>query len=247
MIIIHRIGNDSKILKSHEKISLNINFLFNAKMHVGFLKSRWFEYSKSFIAYKKNNIYLINIIKTFFNLKMTLNFLTNLSIKRGKIILIDQRKIFKRVIKTFSFFLNRKLKFIDIEWVSGYFSNYYKLASQKQHKKVYGKKRYRYKMRLPQVAVIYNCYTANLAFTELKRMGVPLIALVNTDLNGSRVNFYLGSNDSSVFVSILLSALISLSICLGYVIQRSTFFFFLKRFYFFKFLKKFFYVSKSFR
>ncbi len=247
MIKINNRERNSKILKNQEKMSLNINFLFNAKMHVGFLKHRWFEYSKSFIAYKKNNTYLINIIKTFFNLKMTLNFITNVSIKRGKIILIDQRKVFKKVIKTFSLLLNQKLKFIDIEWVSGYFTNYYELASQKQYEKVYGKKRYRYKMRLPQVAVIYNCYTANLAFRELKRMGVPLIALVNTDLNGSKINFYLGSNDSSVFISILLSSLISLSICLGYVIQRSTFFFFLKRFYFFKFLKKFFYVSKSIR
>jgi small subunit ribosomal protein S2 len=229
--------------KQNKKISLKLNVLFRLKMHIGYLTHRWNYYMHSFIIFKSKNLYLLNLVKTLSNLKLSLFFITNIIYNRGRVALIEKNQDYRKVIDFF--FKLTKQYIFSFRWFGGIFSNFKEFfIKQKINPLLYKKGVFWYEKkttllqfkRLPEVVLILSGYDNSLALNESISLGIPLISVLNSDMNPSAVNFVLPGKDSNFFLFFFLLSLYTESIYMGFFYERKLFYSRLKRYYLLKFI-----------
>lgn len=90
--------------------------------------------------------------------------------------------------------------------------------------------------RLPDIVLFFNSYLNNVALSEFQILGIPLISIVNSDVNPCNINFVLANKDNNFVVCFFYLSIYIEAILLGYLYERLFFFKTIKRFYFMRFL-----------
>ncbi len=199
--------------------------LLEAGVHYGHQTKRWNPKMKDFIFEEKNSIYIIDLSKTVEQLDEATKYLHGLVKGGGKVLFVGCKKqaqeaVREAAIASGQFFVNQR-------WLGGTLTNLQTIRkSVKRLREIeaiekapdhggYGKKelaalrreasRSRKNLegvldmeKLPDALVIIDTNRESIAVAEANRLGVPIVAIVDTNCDPERVNFPIAGNDDAI-------------------------------------------------
>ncbi|MDD5200635.1 MAG: 30S ribosomal protein S2 [Terrimicrobiaceae bacterium] len=199
--------------------------LLEAGVHYGHQTKRWNPKMKDFIFEEKNSIYIIDLGKTVEQLDGATTYLHDLVKGGGKVLFVGCKKQAQEAVREAAtasgqFFVNQR-------WLGGTLTNLTtirksvrRLREIEEIEKApgnngYGKKelaalrREAQRMRknlegvlemdkLPDALVIIDTNREEIAVAEANRLGVPIVAIVDTNCDPDRVSYPIAGNDDAI-------------------------------------------------
>lgn len=199
--------------------------LFKAGVHFGHIHSKWHPKMAPYIYTTKDTVHIIDLEKTIEKLKEALDYLKDLRKREGVILFIGLKPQIEEIIKekakeikmpyvierwiggtltNFSVIrgLIEKLEKLEKEKASGEFSKYTKKEQmqldQKINKLLKIVEGIRNLKKLPEALFIIDCKKAKTAIQEAKRMAIPIVAMVDTNVNPENIAWPIPANDDSI-------------------------------------------------
>ena len=206
-------------------LKLNTEKMIEAGLIFGHKKSKTHPKMKKYISGVKNDIHIFDIEKTSEKLKEALNFIYEL-VSNNKTILFAGTKIqIKDILKDFANEVN--CPYINERWCGGTFTNfeivrkrieYFKNLELKKEKGELEKYTKKEQMKLdkkikelekkfggiknleklPDAIFILDIKKDYTALLEAKKKGIPIIAIVDTNVNPDLVNYPIPANDDAI-------------------------------------------------
>jgi small subunit ribosomal protein S2 len=199
--------------------------LLEAGVHFGHQTKRWNPKMKPYIFEKRNAIYIINLGKTVEQLQGATEYLSTVAARNGKVLFVGCKKQAQEAIKEAAtacgqFYVNQR-------WLGGTLTNlttirksiarmkYIEdLEKQTEYSKM-GKqeiaavKREGEKLKrnlegirdmekLPDAIVIIDTTREAIAVAEAKRLGIPTVAIVDTNADPELINYPIAGNDDAI-------------------------------------------------
>lgn len=215
-----------------------IEAMFKAGAHFGYQKSRRNPSTTPYIFGVKNKTEIIDLEKTSELLNKAKEFIYGLAKENKRILFVGGKSEAKNAIKTGASIID--MPYVSDRWIGGTLTNsneikkriakYEELISQKEKGEL---SKYTKKERLlidrqivnleemfggiiglkdlPKALFVIDPKKESIAITEAKKVGIPVIALANTDCNIKGIEYPIVANDASVssisyFVESIVSA-----------------------------------------
>ncbi len=210
--------------------------LLEAGVHFGHQTKRWNPKMKPFIFEKKNQIYIINLGETVKQLHGACNFLANLAGRGGKVLFVGCKKQAQEAVKEAAvacnqFYVNQRwlggtltnLKTIRqsiarLNWIENMEKdpNYAKMGKQEISavrregaKLLRNLEGIRTMDRYPDALVIIDPTRELNAVAEARRLGIPVVAIVDTNADPSLIDYPIAGNDDAIrAIRIILQKLV---------------------------------------
>lgn len=199
--------------------------MFQNGVHYGYSKSRRHPSVLPYIFTTKNGVDIINIEKTEILLEKAAEFISGLASSGKTILFIGTKPEARQQIVEVALSLN--MPYVSERWVGGILTNYpeirkriTKLLDLRSQKEKGDLEKYTKKEKLliakemedmtrnfqgltsisktPDAVVVIDPKKESIAVTEAQKMGLPVIAILNTDCNLKEVNYPIVANDASV-------------------------------------------------
>jgi small subunit ribosomal protein S2 len=197
--------------------------LLKAGVHFGHKKSAWDPRMEEYIYEVRNGIHIIDLVKTREILRDVLVQLDKLS-KKGNVLIVGTKGQAASVVQNVAeengmFYINRR-------WMGGLFTNFNTIKKSvheliKMEEKLAGglegyvkKERLllereigrlnriyqgiKFMEKLPEVVIVIDSQMENNAIKEANKMGVPIIALIDTNCNPEIIDYPIPANDDSI-------------------------------------------------
>jgi len=195
-----------------KKISLTLNQLLAAGLHIGHHKSRWNPRMSSYLFGTINDINILNLEQTILILRKSLNLLKEVAINRGKILLITNNTKNKDVqVKS-----NKIIKYYTNNWINGFLTNWRKVYALQINKK-------KNIFRIPDVLIVLNSSEYQFAIKEAMKLSIPIISIIDSNSNPLGITFPIPGNNSSIQSIQLLSNLINNAVIDGLYSEKKIF------------------------
>ncbi|MEX0849223.1 MAG: 30S ribosomal protein S2 [Candidatus Dependentiae bacterium] len=204
---------------------IQLEKLFKAGVHFGHQKRRWCPKMEPYIWGFKNNVHLIDISKTAFQLEKAAKFLKQLVGKGETVLWVGTKKPAQDVIKSVATKLD--MPYVSHRWIGGTLSNFAQVKKSvtkylhykdilakadkyphytKKELNVIGKAAARLEQNVGGILnlkwpvgalVLVDVLKEGSALREATTMNIPVIALVDTNADPSMVDFVIPTNDDS--------------------------------------------------
>ncbi len=204
---------------------IDVDEMVAAGVYLGHRKSKRHSKMKPFVFTVKNNIDIIDLQKTAQNLKEALEFLQKIIKDGGKVIFIGTKTQAKNQIKELAESLN--MPYVNGRWLGGFLTNFQTMLKRIEYfenlkkKKELGElekytKKEKIKIekelenleekfgglkgieKLPQALFILDLKKNILAAREAKKMGIPVAAICDTNVDPGLCDFAIPANDDAV-------------------------------------------------
>lgn len=199
--------------------------LLKKGVHFGHKTSKRYPKANSYIHTQRGGVHIIDLQKTVEGLKTALEFVEKTTKAGGVILFIGSKKQARSIVKeaaescgmpyiigrwlggTFTNFdnivkLTRKLEKMEKDEADGVWEVYtkkeqvtFKKELDKLQENVGGIKLMK---RLPKAIFVVDIKKENTAVTEAKKVGIPVIAMVDTNVNPEKVDYPIPANDDAV-------------------------------------------------
>lgn len=219
-------------------VEITIEDLLSSGAHFGHVTRKWHPNFKPFVLMEKNGVYIINLEETIRRMNIALNFITEVVKKNGEILFIGTKKQAKDIVQQEA---DRCSMFYVVErWLGGTLTNFSTIkksikrlhALEKEGSRIYEdltKKeiqmlnRERIKLadqhrgikdmrRLPDAVVIVDANFESTAVLESARLGLPIIAIVDSNTDPQGITYPIPANDDSIRAIQLIISTISQTI-----------------------------------
>lgn len=199
--------------------------MLQSGMHFGHQASRWHPKMKQYIFGERGGIHIINLEVTAKKLAEALDYISGVAAKGGTVMLVGTKRQAQDIIKQVA--AETGMPSVTRRWLGGTLTNfgeimrltkhYRDLKSQRESGELlkYTKKEQlefnreiedlerkvggiSNLMRMPDAVFILDVKTEKTAFDEAKRVGVPIIALVDTNVNPDGVAWPIPANDDAL-------------------------------------------------
>lgn len=205
---------------------VDIKQLLEAGAHFGHKTERWHPKMAPYIHSKRNGSHVIDLTKTVANLDIALDFLTKTAAEGKQILLVGTKRQAQDIVKKTAEELN--MPFVTERWLGGMLTNWNTIGERVKHLQdlenrmasgelanKYGKLEVqRFQEEIDQMNILYGgikelnkrpgavfvvdiIHDAN-AVKEAKKLGVPIVALVDTNADPSQVTYPIPSNDDAI-------------------------------------------------
>lgn len=211
----------------------NIKELLEAGAHFGHQTSRWHPRMKKYIFTKRNGIHIIDLDQTTGLLDRACEFISQVVAEGGKILFVGTKKQAQEIIaeeaqKCGMFYVNQR-------WIGGTLTNFATIQSridylvrledqkergeferlpkkealkltekiEKLNKALGGIKEM---TALPDALFIVDPTKERIALAEAKRMGIPVVSMVDTNCNPNEIDYPVPSNDDAMRTIKLVSS-----------------------------------------
>ena len=198
-----------------------INEMVDAGVHYGHQTKKWNPRMKPFLMKDKGGIYIINLEKTVQQLDKAADFLAGLCGKGKKVLFVGCKRQAQDAIKeaaeaTGQFYVNHR-------WLGGmltnsstvrnsverlkYLENIEKQPEFKKELAALGRERekllrnlrgVREMDRMPDAVVIVDSARETIAVAEARRLGIPIVAIVDTNADPAIVDYPIPGNDDAI-------------------------------------------------
>src|SRR6201997_1075875 len=199
--------------------------LLEAGVHFGHQTKRWNPKMKPYIFEKRNAIYIINLGKTVEQLEQATDFLSGIAARNGKVLFVGCKKQAQEAIKEAAdasgqFYVNQR-------WLGGTLTNlatirksigrlkYIEEIERSPEYKKMGKQelaalnREAAKLRrnlegiiemsqLPDALVVIDTTREENAVKEARRLGIPVVAIVDTNADPDLIDYPIAGNDDAI-------------------------------------------------
>lgn len=199
--------------------------MLQAGMHFGHQAGKWHPKMKEYIFGERGGIHIINLEATLDKLSLALDYITNLTAKGGVILLVATKRQAQDVTREVA--AETGMPEITRRWLGGTLTNFGQILKLIRHYKDLKAKReageltkYTKKERLefdreiedlerkvggisnlnkmPDAVFIMDIKTEKTAYDEAVRMGLPIVAVVDTNVNPDGVTYPIPANDDAI-------------------------------------------------
>ncbi len=199
--------------------------LLEAGVHFGHQTKRWNPKMKPYIFEKRNAIYIIDLGETVKQLQAATNFLSQVAARKGRVLFVGTKKQAQEAVREAAeacgqFYVNQR-------WLGGTLTNLTtirksigrltyieQLEKQPEYTKmskseIAAIKREGEKLKRnlegirtmekkPDVMVIIDTAREQIAVAEARRLGIPVVAIVDTNANPDLVDYPIAGNDDAI-------------------------------------------------
>lgn len=204
-------------------LDISMKQLLETGMHFGHQRSHWNPRMAKFIFGEKDNIHLIDLQKTLHNLKEAYNFIYEISSQGESILFVGTKKQTQEIIAEEAG--RCEMPFVNQRWIGGTLTNFAVIRKAVEHLKSLEKmveedkfsskkerahiRRQKDKLarvltgirgmnRLPGAVFIVDPTREKIGVMEAYRMGIPIVALVDTDSDPDKIDYVIPGNDDAI-------------------------------------------------
>lgn len=229
-----KLASDSETAKGGELDSV-IMQMFKAGAHFGHPKSKWNPKMAQYIYSAKNGIHIIDLVRTKEKLDIALAFMKSLAAREKQIVFIGTKRQAKDIIEDLA--RDLKMPYVSSRWVGGTFTNFKVISKRiakldelkeiiekteesgytKQEIGNFSKEAERIEEKLgglktmkelPGAVFVFDAGEDKLAVKEARQMNIPVIALADTNIDPSQVDYPIPCNDDAIAVIKLIAEII---------------------------------------
>ena len=216
-------------------VSVSATDLLNAGVHFGHQSKRWNPKMKRFIFEKRNGIYIIDLTKTLAQLELACKFLYDVVISGKKVLFVGTKLQSQEVIREAA--TRSGQHYVISRWLGGALTNYQNIANSIRHMKDIQNmrekgtldsmpqkeaSRLRHELErlernlvgiaemksMPGAMVVVDINREAIAVREANRVGIPVVALVDTNTDPDPIKYPIPANDDSMrSIKIIVNAL----------------------------------------
>ena len=213
--------------------NINMKQLLESGVHFGHQTRRWNPKMKPYIFGERNGIYIIDLKKTVPRMKEAYNFLRDVAAEGGSVLFVGTKKQAQETIMDEA--VRAGMPYVNQRWPGGMLTNFQtirksldrleKLEKMEESgeinllvKKERGermKERERL-MRflggvrnmngLPAAMFVADCRKEKIAVTEANKLGIPVVAIVDTNCDPDPIDYVIPGNDDAIRAVRLVAA-----------------------------------------
>lgn len=217
-----------------QQINVSIKDLLDSGAHFGHQKRRWNPKMKRFILEEKGGLYIIDLAKTLSQLRKSIPFLRKVIEKKKSILFVGTKKQAKNTIKEVAEACGEF--YVCERWLGGILTNMttirnsvktlekterlletkqdiltkkeLALLAKKQQKLDKNLSGIRSMKHLPGLLIIVDPSYERIAVAEANKLGIPVLALVDTNCNPDPITHIIPCNDDSLkSIKVIISAI----------------------------------------
>lgn len=199
--------------------------LLKAGVHFGHQKSKWHPKMAPFIFTEKNKVHIINLEKTQQQLEIAINYIKDVVSRGGTILFLGTKKQAKGYVKEAA--IRCGMPYMTERWLGGTFTNarsvlglvrsYKRMKTERDNgtwERFTKRERLKFQRKLeklepiigglehmskvPDAVFIVDVKTEKTAVLEANTMKVPIVAMCDTNVNPSRIQYVIPANDDAV-------------------------------------------------
>lgn len=223
----------------------SVDELLMAGVHFGHQARRWHPKMQDYIFDKKQNIHIIDLYKTHDALQAACDFLYQIASQGGKVIFVGTKKQAKEIIELEA--KRSGALYMADRWVGGALTNFQTIKKTIDKLKDLTKKKennelghYTKKERLlidreisklnltvggilpmtkvPDVMFVVDVRKEKTAVREAIKLGIPVVALVDTNSDPAGVNYLIPGNDDAIRSIALITKTVANAVEAGYTV-----------------------------
>jgi small subunit ribosomal protein S2 len=204
---------------------ITIRDLLEAGVHFGHQTRRWNPKMKRFIFAEKNGVYIIDLNKTLTSLKAACQKAREVTSKNQPILFVGTKKQAQDVIKSEA--VRCQQFYVAERWLGGMMTNFPTIRKSIKRlkdiermqedgtfekltkKEIAGLTKEKGKLdkvlggiremnRLPGLLFIVDCKKERIAVAEAKKLGIPIIGIVDTNSDPDPIDFPIAGNDDAI-------------------------------------------------
>lgn len=216
------------------KKDVSVKDLLEAGAHFGHQKRRWNPKMKRYIFDVRNGLYIIDLAKTVQQLRLCLNVVDELVAERKSILFVGTKKQAKAVIRESAEACGEF--YVCERWLGGMLTNMstirqsiktlekierrvttggdgltkkeLSLLSKDQEKLDRNLSGIRGMRKIPGLLIVVDPSSEHIAVAEAKKLGIPVMGLVDTNCNPDPINYVIPCNDDALkSVKLIVQAL----------------------------------------
>ena len=217
-------------------MDISIEQMLKAGVHFGHQTRFWNPKMDPFIFGNRNKVHIINLEKTLEHLKPSVEFCKQLAAANNRILFVGTKRAASKVIKSEA--ERCDMPYVNYRWLGGMLTNYKTvrasirrleiLKTQEEEgkfndltkKEVLGIKREMEKLErsiggiknmggLPEALFIIDVNNEKIAVAEARKMGIPIIGLVDTNSDPDSIDYVIPGNDDAIRSISLIARIIS--------------------------------------
>ena len=205
--------------------TVTIKQLLEAGAHFGHQTSRWHPRMKSYIFTKRNGIHIIDLEQTTSRLDKACDFDQQIVAEGGKILFVSTKKQAQDIIEEEA--KRCDMYYVNQRWIGGVLTNFGTIQARidylvrledqeargdfnrlpkkealklkeeilRLNRRVGG---FKEMTSLPAALFIVDIVKENIALAEAKRVGIPVIAIVDTNCNPDDIDYPIPANDDAI-------------------------------------------------
>ncbi len=224
--------------------------LLGAGVHFGHQTRRWNPKMKRYIHSERNGIYIIDLRQTLTLIEDAYKFVRDLSAKGGVVMFVGTKKQAQDAIASYSSGVG--MPYVNHRWLGGMLTNFSTIVSRIKKMKEYEAMRANGDFeampkkealllsrelvklesnlggianmtRLPDALFVIDTKKEHLAVTEANRLGIPVVAVVDTNCDPDLIQYVIPGNDDAIRAGELMCEVIVTAIADGRRMQAERF------------------------
>lgn len=206
-------------------VTINMKQLLEAGVHYGHQTRRWNPKMQSYIFGARNGIHIIDLQKTVKMFQKACNFIEDTTSRGGHVLFVGTKRLARELVKEQAG--RSGMYFVNHRWLGGTLTNFQTIRQsihrlkriermakdgtfQKLTKKeVLGIKREQEKLErnlggikdmpgVPAAVFVVDAHKETIAVAEARRLGIPVVAITDTNADPSDIDFAIPGNDDSI-------------------------------------------------
>ena len=188
--------------------------LLEAGVHFGHQTRRWNPKMAQYIFTERNGIYIIDLQKTVKKLEEAYNFVRDLSMEGKSVLFVGTKKQAQESVKEEA--LRAGAYYVNARWLGGMLTNFttirrriqrlaqlrkmqedgtFELLPKKEEKYLGGIKDMK---EFPGALFIVDPRKERIAVSEAKKLGIPIVAIVDTNCDPDEIDYVIPGNDDAI-------------------------------------------------
>ncbi|MGQ0617496.1 MAG: 30S ribosomal protein S2 [Acidimicrobiia bacterium] len=210
--------------------------LLEAGVHFGHQTRRWNPKMRRFIFGERNGIYIIDLQQTLVRIETAYSFVRDLVADGGNVLLIGTKKQAQDPIQSYA--EKCGMPYINERWLGGMLTNFETIAKRVAKMKEYQRMRasgefeampkkealligreleklernlggIRHMTRLPEAVFILDTKKEHIAVTEANKLGIPIVAVVDTNCDPDLIQYVIPGNDDAIRAGTVMCRIIA--------------------------------------
>ncbi|MEI2703731.1 MAG: 30S ribosomal protein S2 [Ilumatobacteraceae bacterium] len=221
--------------------------MLEAGVHFGHQTRRWNPKMKRFIFGERNGIYIIDLEQTLSRVEAAYNFVRDLSAKGGTVLFIGTKKQAQDPVRSYA--QQCGMHYVNERWLGGMLTNFETIAKRvgkmqeyermkasgefeampKKEALLLGRELEKLQKNLggirgmskrPDAVFILDTKKEHIAVTEANKLKIPVIAVVDTNVDPDVVQYPIPGNDDAIRANALMSRVIAEAVAEGRYISN---------------------------
>ncbi len=243
-----RARTNRKLSEGYRMSVVTMRQLLEAGVHFGHQTRRWNPKMKRFIFSERNGIYIIDIQQSIGMLEQAYRFVRDAVAKGGTVLFVGTKRQAQEAIEQQA--LRVGMPYVNYRWLGGMLTNFETIRMRLTRlreleeleqsgamdllpkKEVLSLQREREKLqrnlggirsmqKLPSAVWIVDTVKEHIAVKEANRLGIPVVAVVDTNCDPDVIDYVIPGNDDAIRSGALLTRIIADACAEGYVARAS--------------------------